>query len=276
MDVINIDINLLKRYTYNKQRKELFALAIWCHIKHTSASIRNFDRFFLRKNLHIGKAKAEKLIEEAMNDQLFTFNGSSVSVGSFRNKNIKYNRKGREYRSAFVYKFYFDRNYEYTLKDLYNLINEIITLFPIAAKENKDCLQQRGGLNNRCGQFYCDAFTRTLTLKKLSSNNNMSLSSTSRLMKKLVNTGKISKEPARIYTSLGCEHNKEIADQLNRLGRHSSSFEHGGLTYFVVPCAYSIADRKVSNSFTHLIYNYHKSTVKQPEYESTIPQLCGF
>lgn len=276
MNVINIDINLLKRYTYNKRRKELFALAIWCHIKHTSASIRNFDRFYIRKNLHVGKIKAETLLEDAIEDQLFTFKGDNVSVGSFRNKDIKYNRRGREYRSAFVYKFVFDKEHEYTLKELYNLINEIITLHPIVAKENKDCLQQRGGHNNRCGLNICDAISRTLTLRKLSDNNNMSVSSTSRLMKKLVKDGKISKEPSRIYTALDSERKKDIAEVLNRLGRYSSSFEHGGLTYFIIPCAYSIADRKVSNSFMHLIYNYHKSIKKQSEYDSTIPQLCGF
>jgi hypothetical protein len=274
--VINIDISLVKRYAGSKQRKELFALALGCHIMRTNGVIFNFDRFLIRNKFHVGKAKAIRLYEDAQNDWLFTFHGDSVSVGSFRCKDIKINRKGKKYRSAFVHKFEFDTEYKYTLKELYNAINEILALYPISAKE-KDCLLQGGGLDNRFVQNIYDAKSRTLTLKKLSQNVKMSGSSTSRIIKNLVEDKRISKEPARLYTAIDSEHINEIKECLQRLGRRSSTFEHGGLTYILVPSSYSVIDRGVTNSFHHKIYGYHSSNgrnnISINNSGSTVPQL---
>jgi len=278
-NVINIDINIIKWYARSKQMKELFALALGCHMIRTNGVIRNFDRFYIRKHFHIGKVKAERLYEDAKTNWLFTFRNGYVSVGSFRNKDVKYNRKGQKYRSAFVYKFVYDTENNYTLKDLYNAINDILALYPITAKE-EDCLQQRGGHDNRLVQNSYDAKFRTLTLKKLSQNVNMSVSSTSRIINRLVEDKKISKDPARQYAVIGSEHEAEIKECLQRIGRMTVTFRHGTLTYIIVPCSYSVIDRNVTNSFRHKIYGYHssngRSNISINENESTIPQLNGF
>lgn len=273
--VLNIDIELLKRYSQSKSRKELFALALWCHIKRVNAVIWDLDRFLIRKELHVGKAKAERLVRDAVEDGLFTFHDGYVSVGSFRNKDIKYDKNGRVYRSAIVKKVVFNlvdengKEIVYTLKSLYKLINNILATFPIAAQERKDCLLQ-GQNSNR------DAKSRTLTLKKLSQNTKMSVSSTCRIMKDLVKSGDLSKQDSILFSMIGSEHKEQIEESVKRLGRHSFTFQHGSLTYIVVPSSYSIANRDLSESFRHKIYGYHKRGKTPTNNHSTIPQLCGF
>lgn len=276
MGTLNIDIALMKRYAANKQRKELFALALKCHIMRTNATIWNFSEYFVRKNLHVGKAKAERLIEDAKFDPLFTFIGNDVRVGSLRDKTIKQGRRFKNYQGGLVKKFVFDINHDYTLKELYTLINETLVLFSISAKEEEDCLQQRGGLDNRFVPKSCDANSRTLTLRKLAQNLKMSISSTSRIMKDLANNNIINKQPSRQYAVISSDHVSQILDCIRDLGRQSFTFEHFGLTYIVVPCKYSIASRSVSDSFRHKIYGYHKGIAPVIEQSSTIPQLCGF
>lgn len=272
---LNIDINLIKGYSGSKRRKELLALAIGCHLLRSNAVIFNFNRFYIRKHFSVGKVKAERLLQDAMDDQLFTFTGENVSVGSFRDKSVKRDRRGNEYRSAFVHRFTYDTEKKYTLKELYNLVNDVLTIFPISAQE-EDCLQHRGGLYNRFVPTLCDANSRTLTLRKFSQNNKMSVSSTSRILKRLVANGVLSKEPSRQYAVIGSEHIAEIQDCLNHIGRKSFTFRHGSLTYIIVPCLYSIAKRDVGDSFHHKIYNFHRSNGRNqylPEPYSTIPQF---
>jgi hypothetical protein len=273
---LNIDINLIKRYAQSKQRKELFALAIWCHIQRVNATVFDFTVTKARKELRIGKVKAERLLNDANDDPLFSFNDTTMRAGSFRDKTQKYTRKQRRYCSAMVKTIRFDTDHKYSLKELYDLINEILTLFPITAQEDKDCLHQRGGLNNRCVQKTCDAKSRTLTLRKFCQNNGMSVSSSHRILKKLVADGKIDKTPSSQFAVIGKEHGEQIESSLKRAGVMNYTFEHNGLIYIVVPCSYSIASRNITESYKHKIYGYHKDYTHGHYYESTIPQLCGF
>ena len=273
---LNIDINLIKRYAQSKQRKELFALAIWCHIQRVNATVFDFTVTKARKELRIGKAKAERLLNDSNDDPLFSFNGTTIRAGSFRDKTPKYTRKQRRYCSAMVKTIRFDTDHKYSLKELYDLINEILTLFPITAQEDKDCLPQRGGLHNRCVQKTGDAKSRTLTLRKFCQNNGMSISSSHRILKKLVASGKIDKTPSCQFAVIGKEHVEQIESSLNRAGVMNYTFEHNGLIYIVVPCSYSIASRSITESYKHKIYGYHKDYTHGHNYESTIPQLCGF
>jgi len=275
-DTLNIDINLIKRYAQNKQRKELFALAIWCHIQRVNATVFDFTVTKARKELKIGKVKAERLLNDANDDPLFSFNDTTIRAGSFRDKTSKYTRKQRRYCSAMVKTVKFDTDHIYSLKELYDLINEILTLFPITAQEDKDCLPQRGGLHNRCVQKTCDAKSRTLTLRKFCQNNGMSVSSSHRILRKLVADGKIHKTPSSQFAVIGKEHGEQIESSLNRAGVMNYTFEHNGLIYIVVPCSYSIASRSITESYKHKIYGYHKDYTYGQNYESTIPQLCGF
>ncbi len=251
-------------------------MAIWCHIQRVNATVFDFTVTKARKELRIGKVKAERLLNDAYADPLFTFNGTTIRAGSFRDKTPKYTRKQRRYSSALVYAIKFDTDHKYSLKELYDLINEILTLFPITAQEDKDCLPQRGGLNNRCVQKTCDAKSRTLTLRKFCQNNYMSVSASHRILKKLIAGGKIEKTPSSQFAVIGKEHQEQITSSLHRAGLMNFTFEHNGLIYIVVPCSYSISSRDITESYRHKIYGYHKDYTHEHNYESNIPQLCGF
>lgn len=274
---LNIDISLIKRYSATKRRKELFAFAMWCHVQHVSAVVFNVTSTMLRKRLSIGKAKADRLMADAAEDMLFTIEGTTFRAGSFRDKTVKFTRKHRKYSAALVKTVTFDSEHDYTLKELYDLINEILAIFPITAKEDRDCLTQRGGRNNgRCVQNQGDATSRTLTLKKFSQNLKMSVSSCSRILRRLADQGKIKRKPSVCISAIASEFKQQIVKYLRRVGLSSVTFEHNGLSYVIVPCAYSIPSRDMSESYKHKIYNYHKAGQNAFCKLSTIPQLCGF
>lgn len=276
-----MDISLIKRYAGSKRRKELFAFAIWCHIKRVNGVIFDVTSSKLRRHLSIGKDKADRLIADATEDiLLFKTKGNTFMAGSLRDKTIKYAKHGHRYCSALVKTIKFDTEHAYTLKELYNLINEILAIFPITAKEEKDCLNKRDDCQrDRSAQIKRDAGSRTLTLKKFSQNVKMSASSCARILKRLVKEGKVAKKISILFTAINSEHKEAIIESLMRLNIKNVTYEHNGLSFIIVPCSYSIADRNVSESYRHKIYNYHKETAYKNSGNkpfSTIPQMNGF
>lgn len=273
---LNIDIEILKRYRSTKARKELLAMAIWCHFERVNAVIFGFNVTYVRKHLHVGKTKAERLLSDAREDTaLFSFTGDTVRANTLRDKTVKAGKRGRTYQSANVYRIAFDSDREYSLREIYNLINEILTERPLVAMEHRDCLNQCGGLRGR-SVGSTDARYTTLPLRKLSENNGMSQSSTRRVLKRLQERGAIDKQPCVQITK--CVGDSEgVSRVLQATGLKKATFYIAGLLYFILPCSYAVTDRAVTDAFHHKIYNYHKEgTVQRGSLVSTIPQLNGF
>ena len=82
MQYINVNIELLKRFSSTKRMKELLALAIWFKMQHSNSVIWNVTTFKLRKGLHIGNVKAERLIQDKKDSDLFSVEGDKVDVSS--------------------------------------------------------------------------------------------------------------------------------------------------------------------------------------------------
>ena len=105
MQYINVNIELMKRFSSTKRMKELLALAIWFKMQHSNSVIWNVTTFKLRKGLHIGNVKAERLIQDMKDSDLFSVEGDKVVVSSFRDHTTKFTKKGREYHGSKVCKF---------------------------------------------------------------------------------------------------------------------------------------------------------------------------
>ena len=260
---LNVPKQLVRRYAATKRRKELLCFAIWLKMKHENSVVFGMDDKQVRYQCRVGKAKAIRLLSDAMeDDELFEFFENGLKVKSFRDKTMKKNKKGRLYQSALCYKFPY-RN-DYSIRDLFNLINEFLVTDPINAQETDDCCNCRD--NNQRGA------KAPLTQKALSKLTKMSVSSTRRILKGLEKKGVIKITPSVLFCTLHVIE-EDVEELAKRFGRRAVTFYHGSLAYLVIPCSYSIVSRDWSERFRHVIYNYRS---KNNDCPFTIPQLCGW
>lgn len=223
--------------------KELLATAIWMKMQHSNSVIWNVSVTKLKNELHIGKEKARRLIRDMRDNDLFSVNGSICMVSTFRDQTIKRTRKGLAYRGAMVCKF---EVRDYTLKELYNLINEKLFEFQICAAEHKDCLLKE------C-EKPSSAKGHAITAKQFGKFIGMSVGSVVTIKKRLVGRNVISSTPAEKH-SFDRRNEDEKKRILLRTGKQKEDFNVGDLGFVVLPCSYSIEDRRVSDGFRHLIY----------------------
>lgn len=253
MQYINVTIELLKAYSSSKSMKELLALAIWFKMQHSNSVIWNVTTYKLRKGLRIGKVKAERLIRDMKESDLFSVDGDKVVVSSFRVHTTKWTRKGKEYHGAMVCKFEVK---EYTMKELYNLINEKLFVYPICAAEHKDCCMKASD-DEKVG-----AKGKAITIGQFQKAINMCSGSVSKLKKKLIKEGKISSTLAEKH-SFDVRNEEKTKRTLMRTGKKKADFVVGTLGFVVLACSYSVTDRMVSDGFRHLIYGKQTEKVIQ-------------
>lgn len=244
----------MQRYSSSKMTKELLAVAIWMKMQRSNSVVWNVSVTRLGKELHIGKEKSRRLIRDMMGDDLFTVTGNKVVVSTFRDHTIKWTRKGRAYQGAMVCRFEVK---DYTLRELYNLINEKLFEFQICAAEHKDCLLKEH-------KKPVSAKGYAITTKQFGKSINMSAGSVSNIKKRLVSKGRISSTYAEKH-SFDRRNEMERRCVLQRTGKRKEDFAIGDMCFVVLPCSYSIEDRRVSDGFRHLIYGKQKDKAIQKD-----------
>ncbi len=232
--------------------KELLATAIWMKMQHSNSVMWNVSVTRLKKELHIGKVKSKRLIRDMRDDGLFSVEGEKVIVSTFRDHTIRWTRKGRVYHGAMVCRFEVK---DYTLKELYNLINEKLFEFQICAAEHKDCLLKEH-------KEPVSAKGYAITSKQFGKALNMSVGSVVTIKKRLVGKGRITSTLAEKH-SFDMRNEDEKNRVLQRTGKRKEDFTFGDFGFVVLPCSYSIEDREVSDGFRYLIYGKQKDRAIQ-------------
>lgn len=260
---INIRIEDLKRLRFGldskrvKAKKELLALAILMKGKHSNGAILRLSKNYIRKNFGVGKEKAERLIRQMCESDMFTVaddarhGGLRVQVASFRDKTTKRkkSRKGRLYRSDDVCLLEFAE--DSTLKDIYNLINEKLMLLPISSATRKDSLRKGEGKISSC----CVADSVSVTTKAFAKTIGMGMASVSRIKKSLLKKEVISSTYAERH-SVDLRNKVEADNLLKRFGKHKFTFTFGDFGYVLIPCKYSIIAHDGESFFYHKFFNY--------------------
>lgn len=252
-----VRMDLIKRYSHaatpqeTKQRKERLCFAIWCKMQHSNSVIFPLTKKDIKQKLGVGYDKAKRLLVDVKEDtELFTLLGQGrFIVNSFKDKEKKYDKKGREYRGALVVKV--PVKADYTLKDLYLVLNNILyTSVITGAKSNSFNV----GYQTMCANTF-------LTTKKFMKVVGMSCGSVSRIKKKLVAAGKITSTAAEVHMAdARIEGQKEQI--LQKYGRRDFTYKVGTINYLVIPCSYSIKDDRITDSFLHRIYDYDTKKVR--------------
>ena len=249
-EMLNINIDILRRHSHSKDAKEALCFAIWCKMQHSNSIMYEMSLKEVKERLKVGYGKAKKLLACIDTNELFIHDRESRTfrVVSFRDKTAKKTRKGRNYSSAFVCKI--PVNKDYTLKGLYNILNEKLFLLPIVGQE-KNCLPNAEKKSStRC-------LPNFITLKEFEKVVGMGHGSVCKIKKNLINKG-------IIKSTIAEQHCTDIRDDemkksiLQKWGRRGFTFVVGTLCYLIIPCSYSIGARSEYNSFQHKIYNYHK------------------
>lgn len=263
---VNVTTEIVRQFADTKERKELLGVCILFHLWRNNGVVWNVDYRNLMAWLHIGKPKAKRLIRQMREcHRLFGFNGNIFSARSLRDKTRKRTRKGKNYSGAVC--ACIGANREYTLKDIYNILNDIIVLARIKATPPETRFSIITHSVSERKYFTCREIAKSL---------GMSRSSAMRITNRLRDNGVIIKDPAYQFLALDARHEAEIKEALISLGYKTVSFvSKKGYAYIIIPNGYAIDDFEAYGSIRHKIYGYKCKQGKSQESGSTIPQLCG-
>ena len=253
---LNIRVDLVERYAcgYSKversKRMTVLCFAIWCKMQHSNSVMFGMGTRQLMSSLRIGQPKAQLLLNAIKTYELFSAqNDGRFTVASFKDNTRKLNRYGRAYKGANM--FTLEVNKEYTIKDIYNRLNELLFLRQIGSEEsNSSHVSGRKIDKTRLCR------SKFITIKQFQVGVGMSHGSVSGIKKRL----KKKKESSSTYAELHMADRRspgQVEKMLMRFGRKNPTFEKGDNVYVAIPCSYSITDRDAKRSCgRHIIYGY--------------------
>lgn len=253
---LNIRVDLVKRYAcgYSKversKRMTVLCFAIWCKMQHSNSVMFGMGTRQLMSSLRIGQPKAQLLLSAIKTDELFSVqNDGRFTVASFKDNTKKLNRYGRAYKGANM--FTLEVNKEYTIKDIYNRLNELLFLRQIGSEEaNSSHVSGRNTDKTRSCR------SKFITIKQFQEGVGMSHGSVSGIKKRLKKKEEISSTYAELHMA-DRRVPGQVEKMLLRLGRKNPAFEKGDNVYVVIPCSYAITDRDAKRSCgRHIIYGY--------------------
>lgn len=253
---LNIRVDLVKRYAcgYSKversKRMTVLCFAIWCKMQHSNSVMFGMGTRQLMSSLRIGQPKAQLLLSAIKTDELFSVqNDGRFTVASFKDNTKKLNRYGRAYKGANM--FTLEVNKEYTIKDIYNRLNELLFLRQIGSEEaNSSHVSGRNTDKTRSCR------SKFITIKQFQEGVGMSHGSVSGIKKRLKKKEEISSTYAELHMA-DRRVPGQVEKMLLRLGRKNPTFEKGDNVYVVIPCSYVITDRDAKRSCgRHIIYGY--------------------
>lgn len=253
MRKLNIDVDIVERYacghssSERKRKMTILSFAIWCKMQHSNSVIFSLTIREMKQKLGIGQAKVKMLLKAIEEDELFeTIPNNRFKVKTFKDKTIKCDKKGREYKGCHV--FTLDVKRSYKLKDIYDRLNELLFLRQIGSKEANDC-NKGWKPNGRCRYSY-------ITMKQLQGAVGMSHGSCCGIKKRLMQKKQITSTFAELHMADDrCE--GEVERLLRKYGRMYPTFKQGHYVYVCIPCIYVIISRKAKESCgRHKIYDY--------------------
>lgn len=228
----------------------VLCFAIWCKMQHSNSVMFGMGTRQLMSSLRIGQPKAQLLLKAIKTDELFSVQQDGrFIVASFKDNTRKLNRYGRAYKGANM--FTLEVNKEYTIKDIYNRLNELLFLRQIGSEEaNSSHVSGRNTDKTRSCR------SKFITIKQFQEGVGMSHGSVSGIKKRLKKKEVISSTYAELHMA-DRRVPGQVEKMLLRLGRKNPTFEKGDNVYVAIPCSYAITDRDAKRSCgRHIIYGY--------------------
>lgn len=240
---INIPIRIIEKYNTSKAQKDALAFAICIKSTYENSELRDVTVKRVMQLCRISFKRAKSLISLAQNDDyLFTCIGDKIMVNSFKDKTVKYNRKGQAYHSDYCYKYPVAKN---QFRTILKEIRIILIENAINAGERRP-LSTKG---DNCGV--------EITQKQMANIVGISRGYVSRITSEMsAERGTIKKNKAKIILAMNTVNEYTIAEFRKKTGKRNFIINpHTGCAYFIKPCTYSIKDRTETSRFKHVIFD---------------------
>lgn len=263
MRVINVPISLLKRLKYDKVSVEMLVCAIMIKQKYQKSVLYNVTPYRVMKFFGVSCKKARKLIQAFDESDLFIFNKErkALYAKSFKSKEkVIYGWKGRNKYEAFAdYCYKMQMSDDIMLRVAVRELRKVLILNVINAVERRrgDNLNQPQGLNLVTKLPKSSAIPQ----RQLGKSIGMSRSTAARYVKELVNDKRVSK--TQMVAECVIPVLNDETERSYREAKPNNKFfvlhdkAHGGWSGWVMyGYAYSICNRKDSDAFQHVIWNY--------------------
>lgn len=266
---INIPTELIKKYKGSKQSLELFAFAVCIKMLHTNSVLTNVSNRKVAALLHISRAKAKRILDQAKASDLFKFNQktNSLLVVSFKDKNIKVSTNGRrKYISDYCFSPSVmggcvlskdNKPLEYRLQAIYNILRESLIANAINSEDRNDSASRDISVRKTA-----------LTQQKLSNIAGMKRTSLRNALKRMKQSGRIvvtAAVPMCVISSVNTESVKEWRKSSGRKYFIYNPNDNSG--WIVKPSEYSISDRSYTECFRHVIYSHKNRVQKKHNYD---------
>lgn len=260
MNLINVPLNLIRKCSTDKLHLECLALAIMLKRTYVNSSLYGVNTKNFRRTFHISYSKAVKMIEAVKESELFEYNEKHdfLFAKSFKSKdNKQYGRRGQYIAKAdYCKKISECAN---SLRDVTRLLRETLLAIEIEAQTWESLC----GHAQKHPQREVAKEKSPIPLRKFAKSISMSRSSASRYISKMSQDGKVSKSEIvaecvlPYYTSEKAEEWMR-AHPNQKLHVWYSEKYHQYSAWITLGRMYSIKDRKLEDSFQHVIYNHSK------------------
>lgn len=269
MRKINIPTELIKKYKGSKQSLELFAFAVCIKMLHTNSVLTNVSYRKIATLLHISRAKAKRILEQAKENELFDYNSktNTLRVVSFKNKDMKQSSDGRrKYISDYCFSPSVkegcvlskdNKPLEYRLQAIYNILRESLIANAINSEDRNDSASRDISVRKTA-----------LTQQKLSNIAGMKRTSLRNALKRMKQSGKITVTSAVAMCVISSVNAESVEEWRKTSGRKNFIYNPNDNSGWIIkPCEYSITDRSYTECFRHVIYNHKNRVQKNHNYD---------
>lgn len=248
----------------DKKLFELFAAAVLFKINHIHSVVGRIDNKVIRTELHCKHNVAQRILDGMKDSSFFVVNpkNKKVFIPSFKSLEVRtFGRKNKHFKSNSDYCVKIEKK-RYTLREIKRVLRESLLENSIHTKQRKQ-VKRFGVLDKNMLSCVTVAKEYVLTLKDLSDSFGLSKSSASRYITRLGNDNKVSKTlivAERVVPVLNDITAREWMERNPGRTLHAWHCRYGWSGWLCYGRIYDIVDRRVSESFKHVIWN-HKERI---------------
>lgn len=251
MEHLNIPVELIKAYKASKSRKELLAFAVGIKCLYSNSVLTDVSAVKIMKLFHVSHAKAKRLLDEAKESTLFSYDPTfnQLRVNSFKDKSVKVSKTGVKYMSDYCYKL--DKK-DYSIGELCHVLTKVLLMDAIHAVQIDKLLKSgTNSINRPC------AYPKGLNMRKLASIAGISLASASRTINEMWQCNQIDKTRCHAELAISCVNEYTIEEWKKKSGGRKFFRNPKDNTGWVfVPSEYTLKDS--FPRFVHVIYDHNK------------------
>lgn len=263
-EFLNIPTRLIKEYKDDKQKFDLLAAAVVFKMNHSNSIVGKVTNKSVREELHVKHSVAKRLLDCFVDCELFSVNEKNgiLFVRTFKDRTWKRFGNGKRHHKAQSDYCKKIKVGNYTLRQIKRILREALLENTFQAKQREQLdswVIAHIELKNGC---VTNAKACALTQKQIASGFGLSKSSVCRYVGRMEKDGRVGKTKIVAECQIPVLNERTATEWSERNPKKKfhawHDTKHGGWSGWVYyGCIYTIKDRNVTESFKHVIWNYH-------------------